>query len=346
MIKNYLNSISSKKRGIIFLLMSSFSFAVMALFVNLAGDMPVFMKAFFRNIVACLLTIPMLARSSGGFKIQKGNLPYLIGRATLGTVGIFCNFYAISQINIADALILNKLSPFFAIIASVFILGEVANGWQWLAVVVALAGSIFVVKPTFIFGLADSGFDSARFFPAMIGLIGGSRGGRSLYIPAQAQPSGRKKHGNSRLLLSLLMHRLHTVHNIDIPTGNTCSDSVLLLCRNCRLLRSVYNHRRLWRMPGKRDISLRLLNGNLRRHSRNGISRRIPGLTQHNRVYRDNRRLRLRFPLQQRIHTPQKKHKKTRFSINIMSLPDRVSVRFTLLTYRSISVSSAVGSVS
>ncbi|MCH4153473.1 MAG: DMT family transporter [Mageeibacillus sp.] len=177
MIKNYLNSISSKKRGIIFLLMSSFSFAVMALFVNLAGDMPVFMKAFFRNIVACLLTIPMLARSSGGFKIQKGNLPYLIGRATLGTVGIFCNFYAISQINIADALILNKLSPFFAIIASVFILGEVANGWQWLAVVVALAGSIFVVKPTFIFGLADSGFDSARFFPAMIGLIGGVAAG-------------------------------------------------------------------------------------------------------------------------------------------------------------------------
>lgn len=182
MTKNILSNISPKKRGIIYLLMSAFSFAVMALFVNLAGDMPVFMKAFFRNIVACCMTIPMLARSSGGFHIQKGSLPYLLGRATLGTVGILCNFYAISKINIADALILNKLSPFFAIIASVFILKEIANGWQWLSVIVALIGSLFVVKPTFILGIlgggsASSSFDSSDFFPALIGLIGGIAAG-------------------------------------------------------------------------------------------------------------------------------------------------------------------------
>ena len=43
----------------------------MALFINLAGDMPVFMKAFFRNLVAIFMSYIMLARSPEKFKIKK-----------------------------------------------------------------------------------------------------------------------------------------------------------------------------------------------------------------------------------------------------------------------------------
>ena len=162
------SSLDPRKKGIIYLLISAFSFAVMALFINLAGDMPVFMKAFFRNVVACIITIPMLARSPEKFHIKKGSLKYLLMRAAFGTIGLVCNFYAISKINIADALILNKLSPFFAIIASIFVLGEIANGHQWLAIIVALAGALFVIKPTFLIG----GISSDSVFPGIIGFIG------------------------------------------------------------------------------------------------------------------------------------------------------------------------------
>lgn len=160
------DKISPKTLGIICIIISAFSFACMSLFVNMAGDMPVFQKAFFRNCVAIIFSFVLLIRSEEKFKIKKGSLKYLLLRATFGTLGILCNFYAISKINIADALILNKLSPFFAILASIFILKEVANKRQWLSVIIAFIGALFVVKPT---GLGNSG----DVFPAAIGLGGG-----------------------------------------------------------------------------------------------------------------------------------------------------------------------------
>lgn len=158
--------INPKSMGIIFIIISAFSFACMALFVNMSGDMPVFQKAFFRNCVAIVLSLGLLIRSKDKFKIKKGSLKYLLLRASFGTLGILFNFYAISHINLADAQILNKLSPFFAIIASIFILKEVANRRQWICVIVAFIGALFVVKPT---GLSDP----EHLFPAIIGLCGG-----------------------------------------------------------------------------------------------------------------------------------------------------------------------------
>ena len=104
------DNMAKRKKGIICLIISAFSFAVMSMFISLAGDMPVFQKALFRNLVALALSIILLARSPDKFKIRKGSMPGLLLRASFGTLGLICNFYAISKINIADALILNKLS--------------------------------------------------------------------------------------------------------------------------------------------------------------------------------------------------------------------------------------------
>lgn len=161
----------NRKKGIVCLIISAFSFAVMGLFISLAGEMPVFQKAFFRNLVAVVLSIILLARSPEKFKIRKGSMPGLIARAGFGTLGILCNFYAITKINIADAMILNKLSPFFAVIASIIILKEIANIRQWVAIIIALIGALFVVKPSFLF--AGGAYDNSHIFPALIGIFGG-----------------------------------------------------------------------------------------------------------------------------------------------------------------------------
>lgn len=158
--------LNPKTMGIIFIIISAFSFACMALFVNMSGEMPVFQKAFFRNCVAIILSLGLLIRSKDKFKVKKGSLKYLLLRASFGTLGILFNFYAISHINLADAQILNKLSPFFAILASIFILKEVANRRQWICIIVAFIGALFVVKPT---GLSNP----EHLFPALIGLAGG-----------------------------------------------------------------------------------------------------------------------------------------------------------------------------
>lgn len=154
---------SDKKQGILYIICAGFFFACMTFFVRLAGDLPTMQKAFFRNAVAVMIAVIMLARSEGGFQIKRSSWPGLFMRSFFGTVGLICNFYAVDHLNIADANILNKLSPFFAILMSYFILKEKANKVEWLCVVAAFTGALFVVKPSF----------SMEFVNAMVGVLGG-----------------------------------------------------------------------------------------------------------------------------------------------------------------------------
>lgn len=154
---------SGTATGAFFLVLSAFFFALMSVFVRLSGDLPTFQKAFFRNAVAALISFILLAKS-GDFSVKKGcGIPLLL-RSVAGTVGIVANFYAVDHMTIADASILNKLSPFFAVVFSVILLKEKASKWDWALIALAFFGALFVVKPS---------FDLAAFLPALIGVLGG-----------------------------------------------------------------------------------------------------------------------------------------------------------------------------
>lgn len=154
---------NDKKQGILYIIMAGLFFALMTFFVRMAGNLPTMQKAFFRNAVAAVAALFLLARSEEGFKIKKSSWRDLFLRSFFGTMGLICNFYAVDRLSIADANILNKLSPFFAIIMSYFILKEKANKTEWLCVVVAFIGALFVVKPSM----------DMQFVNAMIGMLGG-----------------------------------------------------------------------------------------------------------------------------------------------------------------------------
>ncbi|MBO5334290.1 MAG: DMT family transporter [Clostridia bacterium] len=157
MIKN------DKTKGIIYIIVSAFFFALMGLFVKLSGDLPIIQKSFFRNAVACIFAFVLITKNKE-WALPKGkNIVFLLIRAVAGTAGILCNFYALSNMNLADASMLNKLSPFFAVVFSLFILKEKANLKQILAVVTAFIGALFVMKPSFSF----------EAFPAFMGFLGG-----------------------------------------------------------------------------------------------------------------------------------------------------------------------------
>ena len=111
-------SLSDRQKGMISIILSAFCFAWMNAFVRLSGDLPFIEKSFFRNFVALLLALVMLLREHGSFCPKKGAVPYLLIRASAGTLGILCNFYAIDHLALSDASILNKMSPFFAILCS------------------------------------------------------------------------------------------------------------------------------------------------------------------------------------------------------------------------------------
>lgn len=160
--------IGRKTKGIIYIIVAAFGFSVMSLFVKLSGDLPAFQKAFFRNFIALIFIIAMMLREKIGFLPKKSNIPALLGRSLFGTLGLLCNFYALGQLNLSDANMLNKLSPFFAIVFSVFLLREKPNVIQLLGVTVAFTGSVLIIKP---------GFDNPRVIPAIAGVLGGMGAG-------------------------------------------------------------------------------------------------------------------------------------------------------------------------
>ena len=134
--------------GISLVIADSFFFSLMTLFVRLSGDIPTMQKCCFRNAFAAIIAVIALARTDEKFHIKKGSLPGLFARSICGGLGMILNFYAIDRIGLADANILNKMSPFFAIIASIFILKEIPKKADWIAVIIAFVGAIFIIKPS------------------------------------------------------------------------------------------------------------------------------------------------------------------------------------------------------
>ena len=107
--------------GVIFLILSSFSFAVMNVSVRMAGDLPTHEKVFFRNLVALLFAAAILLhrRSEEKMYWDKERVLYMVLRCAIGCFGVVGNFYAIDHMVVADAAMLNKLSPFFVLIFSI-----------------------------------------------------------------------------------------------------------------------------------------------------------------------------------------------------------------------------------
>ena len=156
-----------KIKGIISIILSAAGFAGMAFFVKLSGDVPTMQKAMFRNCVAALIAFIMMRKQGLHFSVPKAlRLPLLL-RCGFGTFGILCNFWSISYLKLGDAGILQKMAPFFAIVMSIFILGEKPNKMAIVSVLLALLGAAFVVKP----GQGIVGL------PALVALLGGFSAG-------------------------------------------------------------------------------------------------------------------------------------------------------------------------
>ncbi len=156
-----------KTKGIVFILLAALFFALMNMFVKATGDLPFFQKSFFRNVVSLIVSFIIFSRSNVNYKMNKDDFIILLKRATIGTIGILCNFYAVDHLILADANMLNKLSPFFAIIFSYLLLKEKPSKIQVVSLVIAFFGALLIIKPGF-------GFNS---FAALIGLIGGMSAG-------------------------------------------------------------------------------------------------------------------------------------------------------------------------
>lgn len=141
-------------RAVLYMLISALSFAFMGAAVKGAGDLSVFQKVFFRNLVMVLI-IAWTMRSGGAaaYLGARENRKYLLFRSLLGLGGVVCYFYTLSNLNLADATMLNKLSPFFVTLFAALFLGERLSRLQIPALVLAFSGALLIIKPRFDFSV-------------------------------------------------------------------------------------------------------------------------------------------------------------------------------------------------
>lgn len=138
---------SNKTKGILYISLSALFFSIMAVAVKLTPNIPIVEKIFFRNIIGL---VPILLTSyKTKISLKANNTKLIILRSLFGLLGIVSYYTALSLLNLADAVIINKLSPFFVLILSFIFLKEKITKKQIYALLLAITGALFVIKPSF-----------------------------------------------------------------------------------------------------------------------------------------------------------------------------------------------------
>ena len=142
-----MNSINNLNKGVKYMLIASFTFAIMGAFAKLASlSMSSLEVVFFRNVAGVVLI---------GYAVYKtplkqvGGKPLLLFfRGFMGFVALLAFFYNIAHISLGDAMTYSKTSPIFTAIFAFLFLNEKLSFKAWAAIFVGFIGIVFITEPS------------------------------------------------------------------------------------------------------------------------------------------------------------------------------------------------------
>jgi len=147
---------NKKLSAIIFMLLSALSFSIMGVMVKQVSDLPLIEAVFFRNLVSTFIALFICINGRIPVFRKGQNTKLLVTRSLLGLAGVMGYFYSIQNLPLADAAILNRMSPFFVLVFSYFFLKERINKLQVFAVILAFMGIGLVIRPEFNYSVLPS----------------------------------------------------------------------------------------------------------------------------------------------------------------------------------------------
>mmetsp|Transcript_44120 Transcript_44120/g.73230 ORF Transcript_44120/g.73230 Transcript_44120/m.73230 type:complete len:286 (+) Transcript_44120:201-1058(+) len=131
------------RRGILWMLLSTFAFALMAASAKALSRIPAFEKVFIRSLLSVIMTIaPHL-----GSRLQVQRPLLLLLRGVWGFLALAMYFEVIQHIPLANAVVIAKLHPVFTGLFAASFLGEAFTSRQLGATALALVGVVVVGKP-------------------------------------------------------------------------------------------------------------------------------------------------------------------------------------------------------
>ncbi|WP_300711430.1 DMT family transporter [uncultured Brachyspira sp.] len=168
--------INNIKLGSLFIIFSAFSFSIMEIAVKISGsNIPVMEQVFARNFITLFISAFMMIKNKEKKFPNKNNIFLIICRSVSGYLGIICYFYAANNMVLADASVLQKTSPFWASFFAFILIKEKILKVQWLGMIIAAIGSIFIIKPSFMINSSIISFSNiinlnSNIFTALIAL--------------------------------------------------------------------------------------------------------------------------------------------------------------------------------
>ncbi len=155
-----MNLLNKLNAGVKYMLIASFTFAIMGAFAKLASEsMSSLEVVFFRNIAGVfIIGLAILKKPMA----HIGGKPWLLFfRGFMGFVALLAFFYNIAHISLGDAMTYSKTSPIFTAIFAYLFLSEKLPFKGWFAVFVGFIGIVFITQPS---GLGFSKYDILGIF--------------------------------------------------------------------------------------------------------------------------------------------------------------------------------------
>ena len=154
------DKINNLDKGIKYMLIASFTFAIMGAFAKLASEsMSSLEVVFFRNIAGVIIVgLAVLKKPMN----HKGGKPFLLlFRGFMGFVALLAFFYNIAHISLGDAMTYSKTSPIFTAIFAWLFLSEKLSTKAWMAIFIGFVGIVFITQPS---GIGFSKYDLLGIF--------------------------------------------------------------------------------------------------------------------------------------------------------------------------------------
>ncbi len=150
-------------KGVIWMLIATFFFALMGTFVKLGGEnFNSTELVFYRSLISLFIIIGIMRINKISY--SSNYLKLHMTRSSIGFVSLLFFFYAINHLPLSTAISLNYTSPLFLGLLMPLILNRKIKTWLFLIVLIGFIGVFFILKPT---------FENQNYFAGLIGLISG-----------------------------------------------------------------------------------------------------------------------------------------------------------------------------
>lgn len=154
------------------MLLSSVGFAFMAMLVKLvyARGIPVLEIVAARSVISGAISYWDVKRK--GINLWGNQKILLFARGFIGSLALFCVYYAVSNLPFAEATVLQYLNPIITAIFAVIFLKEALHSSVIVCTILSLLGLVILVRPEFIFGDMSSSYPSLAILAALGGALG------------------------------------------------------------------------------------------------------------------------------------------------------------------------------